>query len=177
MATQRLAKVVITANASTAKKVLEEIDALVQKYTADIQKMTAAGQANTAECKQAERTLKALSQVQRDNIEDTKRLGEVVQDLANTKLRDLRRAMGSGKSALAGLTGSDADLKRAEQIRSEMKQVGDQMRLIEGQYVNIADGLKNVKNQSDQWLDKANSVTLLVRCKSRMRRISRTLPH
>lgn len=155
MATQRLAKVVITANASTAKKVLEEIDALVQRYTADIQKMTAAGQANTAECKQAERTLKALSQVQRDNIEDTKRLGEVVQDLTNTKLRDLRRAMGSDKSALAGLTGSDADLKRAEQIRNEMKQMGDQMRLIEGQYVKIADGLKNVKNQSDQWLDKA----------------------
>lgn len=155
MATQKLAKVVITANASTAKKVLEEIDNLVQKYTADIQKMTAAGQANTAECKQAERTLKALSQVQRDNIEDTKRLGEVVQDLTNTKLRDLRRAMGSGKSALAKLTGSDADLKRAEQIRGEMKQVGDQMRLIEGQYVKIADGLKNVSNQSDQWLDKA----------------------
>lgn len=155
MATQKLAKVVITANASTAKKVLEEIDNLVQKYTVDIQKMTAAGQANTAECKRAESTLKALSQVQRDNIEDTKRLGEVVQDLTNTKLRDLRRAMGSGKSALAKLTGSDADLKKAEQIRSEMKQVGDQMRLIEGQYVKIADGLKNVKNQSDQWLDKA----------------------
>lgn len=155
MATQKLAKVVITANASTAKKVLEEIDALVQKYTADIQKMTAAGQANTAECKKAESTLKALSQVQRDNIEDTKRLGEVVQDLTNTKLRDLRRAMGSGKAALAKLTGSDADLKKAERIRNEMKQVGDQMRLIEGQYVKIADGLKNVKNQSDQWLDKA----------------------
>ena len=155
MATQRLAKVVITANASTAKKVLEEIDALVQKYTADIQKMTAAGQANTAECKQAERTLKALSQVQRDNIEDTKRLGEVVQDLTNTKLRDLRRAFGSGKAALAKLTGSDADLKRAEQIRNEMKQVGDEIRLIEGQYVKIAEGLKNVANQSDQWLDKA----------------------
>lgn len=155
MATQKLAKVVITANASTAKKVLEEIDALVQKYTADIQKMTAAGQANTAECKKAESTLKALSQVQRDNIEDTKRLGEVVQDLTNTKLRDLRRAMGSGKAALAKLTGSDADLKKAEQIRNEMKQVGDQMRLIEGQYVKIADGLKNIKNQSDQWLDKA----------------------
>lgn len=155
MATQKLAKVVITANASTAKKVLEEIDNLVQKYTADIQKMTAAGQANTAECKKAESTLKALSQVQRDNIDDTKRLGEVVQDLANTKLRDLRRALGSGKSALAGLTGSDADLKKAEQIRSEMKQVGDEIRLIEGQYVKIAEGLKNVSNQSDQWLDKA----------------------
>lgn len=91
----KLAKVVITANAATAKKVLEEIDNLVKQYTADIQRMTAAGQANTAECKQAERTLKALSQVQRDNIEDTKRLSAVVQDLTNTKLRDLRRALGS----------------------------------------------------------------------------------
>lgn len=155
MANQRLAKVIVTANATTAKKVMEEFDQLIVKYTNHVQELTAAGKANTAECKQSESVLKALSQYQRDNIEDTKRLGEVVQDLTNTKLRDLRRAMGSGKSALAKLTGSDADLKRAEQIRGEMKQVGDQMRLIEGQYVKIADGLKNVKNQSDQWLDKA----------------------
>ena len=155
MANQRLAKVIVTANATTAKKVMEEFDQLIVKYTNHVQELTAAGKANTAECKQSESVLKALSQYQRDNIEDTKRLGEVVQDLTNTKLRDLRRAMGSGKSALAKLTGSDADLKRAEQIRGEMKQVGDQMRLIEGQYVNIADGLKNVSNQSDQWLDKA----------------------
>ena len=155
MANQRLAKVIVTANTTTAKKVMEELDQLIVKYTNHVQELTAAGKANTAECKQSESVLKALSQYQRDNIEDTKRLGEVVQDLTNTKLRDLRRALGSGKAALAKLTGSDADLKRAEQIRSEMKQVGDQMRLIEGQYVKIADGLKNVKNQSDQWLDKA----------------------
>ena len=155
MANQRLAKVIVTANTSTAKKVMEEFDQLIVKYTNHVQELTAAGKANTAECKQSESVLKALSQYQRDNIEDTKRLGEVVQDLTNTKLRDLRRALGSGKAALAKLTGSDADLKRAEQIRNEMKQVGDEIRLIEGQYVKIADGLKNVKNQSDQWLDKA----------------------
>lgn len=155
MANQRLAKVIVTCNTTTAKKVMEEFDQLIVKYTNHVQELTAAGKANTAECKQSESVLKALSQYQRDNIEDTKRLSEVVQDLTNTKLRDLRRAMGSGKAALAKLTGSDADLKRAEQIRNEMKQVGDEIRLIEGQYVKIADGLKNVKNQSDQWLDKA----------------------
>lgn len=155
MANQRLAKVIVTANTTTAKKVMEELDQLIVKYTNHVQELTAAGKANTAECKQSESVLKALSQVQRDNIEDTKRLSEVVQDLTNTKLRDLRRAFGSGKAALAKLTGSDADLKRAEQIRSEMKQAGDEIRLIEGQYVKIAEGLKNVKNQSDQWLDKA----------------------
>ena len=57
MATEKLAKVVITANAATAKQVLEEIDRLVEKYTADIQKMTAAGEANSAACKKAESTL------------------------------------------------------------------------------------------------------------------------
>lgn len=155
MATEKLAKVVITANAATAKQVLEEIDRLVEKYTADIQKMTAAGEANSAACKKAESTLKALSQVQRDNINDTKRLSEVVEDLTNTKLRDLRRALGSGKAELAKLTGSEADLKRAEEIRKKMKQVGDEIRLIEGQYVKIEDGLKEINVQSDQWLDKA----------------------
>lgn len=155
MATEKLAKVVITANAATAKQVLEEIDRLVEKYTADIQKMTAAGEANSAACKKAESTLKALSQVQRDNIDDTKRLSEVVEDLTNTKLRDLRRALGSGKAELAKLTGSEEDLKRAEEIRKEMKQVGDEIRLIEGQYVKIEDGLENIYVQSDQWLDKA----------------------
>lgn len=155
MATEKLAKVVITANAATAKQVLEEIDRLVEKYTADIQKMTAAGEANSAACKKAESTLKALSQVQRDNIDDTKRLSEVVEDLTNTKLRDLRRALGSGKAELAKLTGSEEDLKRAEEIRKEMKQVGDEIRLIEGQYVKIEEGLKNIYVQSDQWLDKA----------------------
>ena len=155
MATEKLAKVVITANAATAKQVLEEIDRLVEKYTADIQKMTAAGEANSAACKKAESTLKALSQVQRDNINDTKRLSEVVEDLTNTKLRDLRRALGSGKAELAKLTGSEEDLKRAEEIRKKMKQVGDEIRLIEGQYVKIEEGLEDIYVQSDQWLDKA----------------------
>jgi len=155
MANDRQARVVITANASTAKKVIEEIDNLIVQYTDDIKKMVAAGQANTAECKKAESVLKALSQVQRDNIEDTKRLGQVVQDLTNTKLRDLRRAMGSGKSALAKLTGSKEDLQKADEIRKKMKLVGDQIRLIEGQYVKIPNAISKIKAKSDEWLDKA----------------------
>lgn len=155
MASGKQAKVVITANGSTAKKVMEEIDNLVVKYTNDVQRMVAAGQQNTAECKKAEATLRALSQVQRDNIADTKRLGEVVADLTNTKLRDLRRALGSGKSALAALTGSDADIRKGDQIRKQMEAVARQIKLLEGEYVQISKGINNVSNQSDKWLDKA----------------------
>ena len=149
------ARVLVTCNAGDAKKILEDFDRLIEQHTAHIKELVAAGQANSAECKKEERLLRALSQVQRDNIEDTKRLGAVVDDLANTKLRDLRRALGSGKSALQGLTGSPEDIARAEKIREQMRQVGNQLKLLEGQYVKVEEGMKDLDHQSDQWLDKA----------------------
>ena len=149
------ARVLVTCNAGDAKKVLEEFDRLIEQHTAHIEELVAAGLANSAECKKEERLLRALSQVQCDNIEDTKRLGAVVDDLANTKLRDLRRALGSGKSALQGLTGSPEDIARAEEIREQMRQVGNQLKLLEGQYVKVEEGMKDLGHQSDQWLDKA----------------------
>ena len=149
------ARVLVTCNAGDAKKVLEDFDRLIEQHTAHIKELVAAGQANSAECKKEERLLRALSLVQRDNIEDTKRLGAVVDDLANTKLRDLRRALGSGKSVLQGLTGSAEDIARAEKIREQMRQVGNQLKLLEGQYVKVEEGMKDLDHQSDQWLDKA----------------------
>lgn len=152
---EKQAKVIITANATTAKKVVEEMDRLIAQYTQKVQSLVAANKQNTAECKAAEGVLKALSQHQKENVADTKRLAEVVNDLANTKLRDLRRALGAGKSAMSALTGSPGDMRKAEQIRKQMREVADQIRLLEGQYVNIAKDISNVASKSDQWLDKA----------------------
>ena len=61
--------------------------------------------------------------------------------------------MGDGKRQIEGL--SEAELEQANSIRSMMKTVGDQVRLMEGQYVKIREGLKDVGHQSDQWLSKA----------------------
>lgn len=94
-----------------------------------------------------------LASAQIKDIAANERLQSVVNQLSNTSLRNLRRALGDGKRQLEGL--SEAELDQANAIRSMMKEVGDQVRLLEGKYVKIEKGLKNISIQSDQWLSKA----------------------
>lgn len=94
-----------------------------------------------------------LASAQIKDISANERLQSVVNHLSNTSLRQLRRALGDGKRQLEGL--SEAELEQANSIRAMMKEVGDEIRLLEGKYVKIEKGLKNVNEQSDQWLSKA----------------------
>lgn len=94
-----------------------------------------------------------LASAQIKDISANERLQSVVDQLSNTSLRNLRRALGDGKRQLEGL--SEAELEQANSIRAMMKTVGDQIRLLEGKYVKIKENLKNVDEQSDQWLSKA----------------------
>lgn len=94
-----------------------------------------------------------LVSAQIKDISANERLQSVVDQLSNTSLRNLRRALGDGKRQLEGL--SEAELEQANSIRAMMKTVGDQIRLLEGKYVKIREGLASIGTQSDQWLSKA----------------------
>lgn len=100
-----------------------------------------------------EKVYDALQSAHENVIKDTERLDHALQNLTSTSLQNLRKALGDGRRQLQKL--SEDDLEQAEEVRKKMKLIGDEVRLLEGQYVKIADELKNVKNQSDQWLDKA----------------------
>ncbi len=133
---------VLEALRDKAKAVREEIDNL-DKNAPDFKEQKAG----------LEKVYDALQSAHENVIKDTERLDHALQNLTSTSLQNLRKALGDGRRQLQKL--SEDDLAQAEEVRKKMKQVGDEIRLIEGQYVKIADGLKNVKNQSDQWLDKA----------------------
>lgn len=94
-----------------------------------------------------------LASAQIKDIAANERLQSVVNQLSNTSLRNLRRALGDGKRQLEGL--SEAEMEQANSIRAMMKEVGDEIRLLEGKYAKIKEGLKDVNEQSDQWLSKA----------------------
>ena len=96
-----------------------------------------------------------LSSAQVRDIDATQRLQVAVANLANTSLKNLRKALGDGKRQIEGL--SEAEIEQANAIRQMMKIVGDQVRLLEGQYVKIREGLATIGQQSDQWLSKAIS--------------------
>lgn len=133
---------VLEALRDKAKSVREEIDNLDEK--APDFKQRKAG---------LEEVYKALQSAETDVIKGTERLDHALQNLTSTSLQNLRKALGDGRRQLQSL--SEDDLEEIAEIRKKMKLAGDQVRLLEGQYVKIPDGLKNIKNQSDQWLDKA----------------------
>lgn len=133
---------VLEALRDKAKAVREEIDNL-DKKAPDFKEQKAG----------LEKVYDALQSAHENVIKDTERLDHALQNLTSTSLQNLRKALGDGRRQLQKL--SEDELEQADELRKNMKQIGDEVRLLEGQYVKIADGLKNVKNQSDQWLDKA----------------------
>lgn len=154
---------IITLNGQQPLQVLKQL----QEAAAGISEQIDAAQAklktlkpNTDSYKALDATIKdlkkqydLLASAQIKDIAANERLQSVVDQLSNTSLRNLRRALGDGKRQLEGL--SEAELDQANAIRSMMKEVGDQVRLLEGKYVKIEKGLKNISIQSDQWLSKA----------------------
>ena len=156
---------IITLNGQQPLQVLKQL----QEAAAGISDQIDAAQAklktmkpNTDAYKTLEATIKDLTRqydllasAQIKDIAANERLQSVVDQLSNTSLRSLRRALGDGKRQLEGL--SEAELEQANAIRAMMKTVGDQIRLLEGKYVKIREGLASIGTQSDQWLSKAIS--------------------
>lgn len=154
---------IITLNGQQPLQVLKQL----QEAAAGISEQIDAAQAklktlkpNTDPYKALDVTIKdlkkqydLLASAQIKDISANERLQSVVNQLSNTSLRNLRRALGDGKRQLEGL--SEAELEQANSIRAMMKKVGDEIRLLEGKYVKIKENLKNVDEQSDQWLSKA----------------------
>ena len=154
---------IITLNGQQPLQVLKQL----QEAAAGISDQIDAAQAklknlkpNTDPYKALDATIKdlkkqydLLASAQIKDIAANERLQSVVDQLSNTSLRNLRRALGDGKRQLEGL--SEAELEQANSIRAMMKTVGDQIRLLEGKYVKIREGLASIGTQSDQWLSKA----------------------
>lgn len=154
---------IITLNGQQPLQVLKQL----QEAAAGISDQIDAAQAklktlkpNTDPYKALDATIKdlkkqydLLASAQIKDISANERLQSVVNQLSNTSLRNLRRALGDGKRQLEGL--SEAEMEQANSIRAMMKEVGDEIRLLEGKYVKVKKGLADIENQSDQWLSKA----------------------
>lgn len=137
-----------------AAGISDQIDAAQAKLK-NLKSNTDPYKALDATIKDLKKQYDLLASAQIKDISANERLQSVVNQLSNTSLRNLRRALGDGKRQLEGL--SEAELEQANSIRAMMKAVGDQIRLLEGKYVKIREGLASIGTQSDQWLSKAIS--------------------
>ena len=152
MAQARKAQVIITANASVAEKVMQELEGAAtrasnrMKALADtgaqikerMRQLAAANKQNTDEYKQldaqlkqnnkdfkaAEKEFQAFNSRMRENVKDTKRVEETMKQLANTATRDLRRALQAARRELEKM--SEKDPRRTQMI-SDMRKLQAQI--------------------------------------------------
>lgn len=152
MAQSKQAQVIITANASVAERVMQELEGAAtrasnrMKALADagaqikekMRQLAAANKENTKEYKQldaqlkqnnkdfkaAEKEFQAFNSRLRENVKDSKRVEQVMKDLANTANRDLRRALQAAKRELDKMSASDP---RRTQMISDMRKLQAQI--------------------------------------------------
>ena len=160
---KQVTEAIITLNGKQPIEVLNQIHSAAEKIKTameDVQEKMKGMSPKDEAYKNLSSTVKdlkkqydVLASAQVKDIEATDRLRNAVDNLATTSLTNLRKALGDGKRKMDGL--SEAELEQANTLRSLMKTVGDQIRLLEGKYVKIREGLASIGTQSDQWLSKA----------------------
>lgn len=121
MAKAQTAQVVITANAKVARAVLDELKRKAQDCKNQMQALANAGQQNTKAFKEAQKQFEAYNGAIAQNISNTKRVEEVMKNLANTSTRDLKRALGAAKKELEGMASTNPKLKEMQNNIARLK--------------------------------------------------------
>lgn len=121
MAKAQTAQVVITANAKVARAVLDELKRKAQDCKNQMQALADAGQQNTKAFKDAQKQFEAYNGAIAQNISNTKRVEEVMKNLANTSTRDLKRALGAAKKELEGMASTNPKLKEMQNNIARIK--------------------------------------------------------
>lgn len=115
MATSKKTQIVITANASVAKKVMDE---LAQRTDAIKQKMAALDvttKKGRQEFNKLKKELDAYNSAISQNITDEERVKHALDNLSTTSLRKLRIALASAKKTLGDTFQNDPNLKKKQQ--------------------------------------------------------------
>lgn len=124
MATSKKTQIVITANASVAKKVMDE---LAQRTDAIKQKMAALDvttKKGRQEFNKLKKELDACNSAISQNITDEERVKHAIDNLSTTSLRKLRIALASAKKALGDTFQNDPNLKKKQQdVRTLQAQI------------------------------------------------------
>ena len=149
MAKAQTAQVVITANAKVARAVLDELKRKAQDCKNQMQALADAGQQNTKAFKEAQKQFEAYNGAIAQNISNTKRVEEVMKNLANTSTRDLKRALGAAKKELEGMASTNPKLKEMQNNIARIKK-------------QIEENTGAVKKNATAWQTAMRNITAYV---------------
>lgn len=115
MATAKKTQIVITANAAVAKKVMEELQQRIDAIKQKMQQLDTTTDAGKKEFKKLEKELVSYNSAVTQNVTNTERIRNAINNLSGTSLKELRRALVAAKSELGKTFENDPNLKKRQQ--------------------------------------------------------------
>lgn len=115
MATAKKTQIVITANAAVAKKVMDELQQRIDALKQKMQQLDTTTDAGKKEFKKLEKELVSYNSAVTQNVTNTERIRNAINNLSGTSLKELRRALVAAKSELGKTFENDPNLKKRQQ--------------------------------------------------------------
>lgn len=124
MATAKKTQIVITANAAVAKKVMDELQQRIDAIKQKMQQLDTTTDAGKKEFKKLEKELVSYNSAVTQNVTNTERIKKAINNLSDTSLKELRRALVAAKSELGKTFENDPNLKKRQQdVRTLQAQI------------------------------------------------------
>lgn len=152
MNSNKTAQVVITVNSQQPKAAVRAMKVELDKLTKSYEQLNAAGKAGTQRAKNMLQDIKDLRAAIKNGEADLNKVNKVVQNLSDSSLRQLKLALAQVKKEMATTSENSGKL---EELRRKYKAINDQIKVLEGSYVNINKQINNLGNATDSWLSRA----------------------
>lgn len=127
MASNKKTQIVITANATVAKKVMDELQQKVEGIKQKMEALDVTTKKGQKEFNRLKNELVSYNSAITQNISNAEILQKALDNLSDTSLRDLRRALSAAKSELNKMSASDPKLKQRQQDISILQQQIDKV--------------------------------------------------
>lgn len=103
------------------------------------------------EFKQLTQEATGIDNIINRNAETMKKYGEVMKDLSNSKLKDLKKALQEGRNALGKMTENDP---KRQKLISELEKIGKEMKVVQGSAMSMNEATRNLKDLGNVSFDR-----------------------
>ena len=149
MATAKKTQIVITANAATAKKVMDELQQRIEQIKTKMATLDVTTKQGAKEFNKLNKELVSYNATMVQNVTNEERVKNAIDNLSRTSLNELKRALSSAKAVLGKTFADDPNLKKRQQ---DVKTLQDQIDKLTG----------STKRQGTAWQTAAKNLTAYV---------------
>lgn len=154
MADTKKSEVVITCNAQQPKAAVRAMETELKRLQAAYKQLSDAGKAGTERAKQMAHEIKELSIAVKEGKANMDKIVTVTNNLSNSSLSQLQRALRQVKKEMGRVS---TDSPKLDDLRQKYKAITDQIKILQGEMVNIQKHMGNLSQTSDAWLSRAIS--------------------